>query len=126
VWGLHGDRQRDDHSVLRDPLEPVPEGADVRTLDGLGGEDQSHPLQRAFVAEQAGQCAFCINGMIMGSVGWLEERIAAGNRAVPSREEIADYLSGVLPASTFNYICRCGAHTRVVEAIHSGAAEMVK
>jgi nicotinate dehydrogenase subunit A len=107
-------------------LNTVPDGADVRTLDGLGIEDRSHPLQRSFVDEQAGQCAFCINGMIMGSLGWLESRIAAGNTAVPSREEIADYLSGALPDSTFSYICRCGAHTRIIEAIHSGAAEMVK
>jgi nicotinate dehydrogenase subunit A len=107
-------------------LNTVPEGASVRTLDGVGSADESHPLQRAFIDEQAGQCAFCINGMIMGSLGWLESRIAAGNTAVPSREEIADYLSGALPDSTFNYICRCGAHTRIIEAIHSGAAEMVK
>jgi aerobic-type carbon monoxide dehydrogenase small subunit (CoxS/CutS family) len=64
--------------------------------------------------------------MIMGSLGWLESRITAGNTAVPSRAEIADYLSGALPASTFNYICRCGAHARIIEAIHSAATEMVK
>jgi nicotinate dehydrogenase subunit A len=108
------------------PLNAVPEGASVQTLDGLGSEDESHPLQQAFIDEQAGQCAFCVNGMIMGSLGWLESRIAAGNRAVPSREEIAEYLSGALPVSRFNYICRCGAHTRIIEAIHSGAAEMVE
>jgi len=107
-------------------LSTVPEGADVRTLDGLGSENESHPLQRTLIDEQAGQCAFCINGMIMGSLGWLESRIAAGNTAVPSREEIADYLSGALPVSAFNYICRCGAHTRIIEAVHSGATEMVK
>lgn len=107
-------------------LNEVPDGATVRTLDGLGSEDQPHPVQRAFIDEQAGQCAFCVNGMIMGSVGWIESRIAAGNTAVPSREEIVDYLSGALPGSTFNYICRCGAHTRIIEAIRSGAAEMVK
>lgn len=107
-------------------LNTVPDGATVRTLDGLGTEDEPHPVQRAFVERQAGQCAFCVNGMIMGAVGWLESRVAAGNSAVPSREEIADFLSGALPDSTFNYICRCGAHTRIVEAIHAGAEEMVK
>lgn len=107
-------------------LSTVPEGASVRTLDGLGVEDEPHALQRAFIDKQAGQCAFCVNGMIMGSLGWLESRVAAGNTAVPSREEIADYLSGALPESTFNYICRCGAHTRIIEAIHSGAVEMMK
>ena len=107
-------------------LSTVPEGASVRSLDGLASGDESHPLQRAFIDEQAGQCAFCVNGMIMGSLGWLESRIAAGNRAVPSREEIADYLSGALPVSTLNYLCRCGTHTRIIEAIRSGAEEMVK
>jgi nicotinate dehydrogenase subunit A len=107
-------------------LNTVREGAEVRTLDGLRNDGGSHPLQRTFVDEQAGQCAFCINGMIMGSLGWLESRIAAGNTGVPSRAEIADYLSGALPDSAFNYICRCGAHARIIEAIHSGAAEMVK
>ncbi|GIH16316.1 (2Fe-2S)-binding protein [Rugosimonospora africana] len=107
-------------------LNAVPEGAAIRTLDGIGSEARPHPLQRAFVTEQAGQCAFCVNAMIMGSLGWIESRIAEGNRAVPSRKEIADYLSGALPESTFNYLCRCGTHTRIVEAIHSGATEMVK
>jgi nicotinate dehydrogenase subunit A len=107
-------------------LNTVPEGASIRTLDGLGSEKCPHPLQRAFIDEQAGQCAFCVNGMIMGALGWIESRIAAGDTSVPSREEIADYLSGALPASTFNYICRCGAHKRIVEAVHSGAMEMVK
>lgn len=107
-------------------LNTVPDGATVRTLDGLGTEAQPHPVQRAFVDQQAGQCAFCVNGMIMGAVGWLESRVAAGNTAIPSREEIADFLSGALPGATFNYICRCGTHTRVIEAIHAGAEEMVK
>jgi nicotinate dehydrogenase subunit A len=108
------------------PLSEVPEGSRVRTLDGLGREKAPHPMQRAFIDKQAGQCAFCVNGMIMGSVGWLESRIAAGNRAVPSHEEIADYLSGALPESDFNYICRCGTHTRILAAIQAGATEMVK
>jgi nicotinate dehydrogenase subunit A len=107
-------------------LNAVPEGASIRTLDGLGSRECPHPLQRSFVDEQAGQCAFCVNGMIMGALGWIESRIAAGDTSVPSREEIADYLSGALPASTFNYICRCGAHKRIIEAVHSGAMEMVK
>jgi len=108
-------------------MEAVPEGARIRTLDGLAGPaGRRHPLQEAFVEEQAGQCAFCVNGMIMGALGWVESRIAAGDRSVPSHEEIADFLSGALPVSTFNYICRCGAHKRIVEAIHSGAEEMVR
>lgn len=103
-------------------MHTVPAHADVRTLDGLS----SHPLQQAFVREQAGQCAFCVNGMVMGALGWLEGRIAAGNRAVPSADEIKDFLSGASSASTQNYICRCGAHARIVAAIQDAAEVMVR
>jgi aerobic-type carbon monoxide dehydrogenase small subunit (CoxS/CutS family) len=103
-------------------LHTVPEMADVRTLDGLC----DHPLQRAFVREQAGQCAYCVNGMVMGALGWLRQRVAAGNRNVPSDSEIKDFLSGALPGSTDNYICRCGAHTRIIAAISSAAREMLR
>ncbi|GAA5190483.1 (2Fe-2S)-binding protein [Rugosimonospora acidiphila] len=107
-------------------LNTVPDGASIQTLDGIGTEQRPHPLQQAFVDQQAGQCAFCINAMVMGALGWIESRIAEGNRAVPSRQEITDYLSGAAPGSTLNYLCRCGTHTRIVEAIHSGAAQMVR
>ena len=110
-------------------LSAIPEGAEVRTLDGLAqpdvdGELELHPLQKAFIDEQAAQCAFCINGMVMGSLVWLEGRIAAGNPAVPSREEVADYLSGATPESALNYLCRCGAHNRIIEAIRVAAKKM--
>ena len=84
----------------------VPDGADVRTLDGLAS-GRPHPLQAAFVDHQAAQCAFCINGMVMGSLGWLERRIAAGGEPL-------------------NYLCRCGAHNRIVAAIRQAAGAMVK
>jgi aerobic-type carbon monoxide dehydrogenase small subunit (CoxS/CutS family) len=106
-------------------VHTVPELADVRTLDGLAS-DEPHPLQRTFVELQAGQCAFCVNGMVMGSLGWIEGRIAAGNRAVPSEAEIIDFLSGALAVSTQNYLCRCGAHPRIVAAIHAAAEVMVR
>lgn len=106
------------------PLASVPEGAEVRTLDGLGTPEDPHPMQQAFIDKQAAQCAFCINGMIMGAVGWIEARMAGGNNAVPGREEIAEFLSGNLEGHTLNYICRCGAHTRILDAIEAGAAEM--
>jgi aerobic-type carbon monoxide dehydrogenase small subunit (CoxS/CutS family) len=105
-------------------LHTVPEEAEVRTLDGLGSGGRAHPLQKAFVELQAAQCAFCINGMVMGSLGWLERRFAAGNRTVPSEEEVRDFLSGA-SADGDNYICRCGAHNRIVAAIRAAAAEMV-
>jgi aerobic-type carbon monoxide dehydrogenase small subunit (CoxS/CutS family) len=105
-------------------VSTVPEGASVRTLDGLGTPEHPHPMQQAFIDAQAAQCAFCVNGMIMGAVAWIEARMAAGNNAVPSREETADFLSGASPESTFNYICRCGAHQRILAAIQAGAAVM--
>ena len=64
--------------------------------------------------------------MIMGSLGWLEGRIAAGNRTVPTEQEIKDFLSGASPDNTRNYICRCGTHTRIVAAIRTAAKEMVR
>ncbi|GAB3060576.1 (2Fe-2S)-binding protein [Intrasporangium mesophilum] len=105
-------------------LNTVPEGAQVRTLDGLGTPEAPHPMQSAFVDKQAAQCAFCVNGVVMGAIGWLEQRIADGATDAPSRAEIADFLSGSLPGYTFNYLCRCGAHPRMLDAIHAAAAEM--
>lgn len=107
------------------PLKSVRDGASVETLDGLDGHGALHPLQRTFIDEQAAQCAYCINGIIMGAVGWLRQRKASGNTAVPSDAEIREFLSGAAPGSTFNYICRCGAHNRMVRAISSAAAEVV-
>jgi aerobic-type carbon monoxide dehydrogenase small subunit (CoxS/CutS family) len=103
----------------------VPDGSEIRTLDGLAN-GRPHPLQQAFIEEQAAQCAFCVNGMIMGALGWLEQRKAAGNVEVPTDGEIRDFLSGASPDSTFNYICRCGAHNRIVAAIESAAKEVLR
>jgi aerobic-type carbon monoxide dehydrogenase small subunit (CoxS/CutS family) len=106
-------------------MHTVPELADVRTLDGLAA-GKPHPLQRAFVEQQAAQCAFCISGMVMGPLGWLESRIAAGDRSVPSDAEVRDFLAGGTAATPDNYICRCGTHNRIVAAIRQAAEEMVK
>ena len=107
------------------PLSSVSDGVAVSTLDGLA-RGRPHPLQQSFLDQQAGQCAFCVNGMIMGALGWLEGRVRAGNRRVPTPEQVADYLSGATAESSFNYICRCGAHPRIVAAIVAAAEEMVK
>ncbi|WP_208298599.1 (2Fe-2S)-binding protein [Streptomyces liangshanensis] len=107
-------------------MHTVPEGAEVRTLDGLAG-DRPHPLQRAVVSLQAGQCGFCLAGIVMGVLAWLEERIAAGDRKVPSDDEIKAFLSGTDGREgAENYICRCGAHQRIVAAIRDAAKEMVR
>jgi aerobic-type carbon monoxide dehydrogenase small subunit (CoxS/CutS family) len=108
-------------------LHTVEDHAEVRTLDGLSQDEKHlHPLQREFVELQAGQCSFCFNGMIMGALGWMEGRISKGNRAVPSEEQVKDFLSGAAPDGQLNYICRCGTHTRIIAAIRSAAKEMVR
>ncbi|WP_328455183.1 (2Fe-2S)-binding protein [Amycolatopsis sp. NBC_00438] len=108
-------------------VHAVADQAEVRTLDGLQGRgNRPHPLQRAFVALQAGQCGFCLNGMVMGALGWLEARLAAGNRAVPSEDEVEQFLSGASATGPQNYLCRCGTHTRIVAAIRSAAEELVR
>jgi nicotinate dehydrogenase subunit A len=62
----------------------------------------------------------------MGALGWLRQRKASGNAAVPPEAEIEAFLSGAAPGSRFNYICRCGAHARMVQAISDAAAEVLK
>jgi len=81
----------------------------VVTLEGLGTPDNLHPLQRAFIAEQALQCGYCINGMIMEAAAFL-----AKNQK-PSAADIKNALAGNL--------CRCGSHARIVRAVQR-AAEM--
>jgi nicotinate dehydrogenase subunit A len=101
-------------------LSSVPEGAAVTTLDGLGTVDAPHPMQAAFIDQQAGQCSYCINGILMGAYAWLQQRTT-----VPTETEIAAFLSGEAPGSTRNYLCRCGAHTRIVRAIRLAAEEVL-
>jgi aerobic-type carbon monoxide dehydrogenase small subunit (CoxS/CutS family) len=107
------------------PLRNVPEGAAVTTLDGLGTPNDPHPMQAAFIDQQAGQCSYCINGILMGAYGWLQQRRASGNTAVPTEQEIAAFLSGEAPGFTRNYLCRCGAHARILRAIRLAAEEML-
>jgi aerobic-type carbon monoxide dehydrogenase small subunit (CoxS/CutS family) len=106
-------------------IKTVAEGANVTTLDGLGSAEKPHPLQHAFIEQQAGQCAYCGNAMIMGALGFLQGRIAAGNRAVPSEDEIKQFLSGESSTPPFVYLCRCGSHLRIVRAIQQAAKEML-
>ncbi len=113
------------------PCSTVASGAAVTTLDGLAKNadkpnEKLHPLQAAFIAEQAAQCAFCMNGMILGAKAWLDGRIAGGNRAVPADDEVRQFLSGKSPGAPLVYLCRCGAHNRIVRAIRRAAQEMVQ
>jgi nicotinate dehydrogenase subunit A len=81
--------------------------APVVTLEGLGTVDKPHPLQKAFIAEQAAQCGYCINGMVMTAKALLDRN------PHPTRAEIRQALAGNL--------CRCGTHLRIVRAIDSAA-----
>jgi nicotinate dehydrogenase subunit A len=78
-------------------------GKNVVTLEGLGSPEKPHPLQQAFIDEQAAQCGYCINGMIMEAAALL-----ARNKH-PSEDEIRTALA--------DNLCRCGTHLRIVRAI---------
>ena len=90
------------------PVEAV--GGAVTTLEGLGSTRNPHPLQKAFIEEQAVQCGYCINGMIMTSAALLAQT------KNPSEAEIRDALAGNL--------CRCGTHQRIVAAVQRAAKAM--
>jgi nicotinate dehydrogenase subunit A len=79
------------------------QGADITTLEGLGSVEKPHPIQRAFVDEQAMQCGFCVNGVIMTAKAFLDRNPKATD------PEIRQAMSGVL--------CRCAAHVRMARAI---------
>ena len=83
---------------------------EIRTLDELGTPENPHPVQAAFLAEEAGQCMYCINGWIMNAVALLEEN---PNR---SDEEIREGLAGLK--------CRCASHMSILRAVRRAALEM--
>jgi aerobic-type carbon monoxide dehydrogenase small subunit (CoxS/CutS family) len=108
-------------------LNTVAEGAQVTTLEGLGQPNNPNGLQgiqKAFVDNQAGQCAYCAAGIMMGSYNWLQGRRNAGNAAVPADDEVKDFLSGIGQTPPFVYLCRCGTHMRIIQAIQQAAQEM--
>jgi len=80
----------------------------ITTLEGIGTMDHLHPVQQAFIEEQAAQCGYCLNGMIMSAKALLEEN------KHPSDTEIREALQRVL--------CRCGTHTRFIKAVKRAAA----
>ncbi|HEY0303084.1 MAG TPA: (2Fe-2S)-binding protein [Rhizomicrobium sp.] len=83
-------------------------GKDITTVEGLGTPDAPHPLQQAFIDEQAGQCGYCLSGILISAKALL-----AANPA-PTRVVIALALDG--------NICRCGSHNRILRAIEKAAA----
>lgn len=86
------------------------EGREVTTLEGLGNSASPHPVQRAFIDEQAAQCGYCMNGMIMTAKALLDRN------PHPSEEQIRNELSGNL--------CRCGTHVEILRAVMRAAGRL--
>jgi nicotinate dehydrogenase subunit A len=84
---------------------------DVTTVEGLGNEQQPHPLQRAFIAEQAMQCGYCVPGILMSAAALL----------MRNRNPSSDDVKAALDRN----LCRCGSHNRIVRAVLRAAAEMM-
>ena len=91
------------------PIDTVTDKQKVVTLEGLGSQQKPHPVQKAFIDEQAAQCGYCINGMIMESAALL-----AKNKK-PSEADIKNALA--------NNLCRCGTHARIVRAVKRASAQ---
>jgi aerobic-type carbon monoxide dehydrogenase small subunit (CoxS/CutS family) len=102
-----------DGRAVRSCVTPVGsvKGA-ITTLEGLGTPEKPHPLQQAFIDEQAAQCGFCLNGVILSAKALLDRNPGA------SDAEIREALSGVL--------CRCFAHVRILHAIRRYARGLAK
>src|SRR5580704_529122 len=83
-------------------------GRSVTTIEGLGSSAQPHPLQQAFLDEQAGQCGYCLSGIVISAKALLDRNPS------PTRAEIAEALD--------KNLCRCGAHQRILRAVEKAAA----
>jgi nicotinate dehydrogenase subunit A len=97
--------------AIRSCVTPVSSvaGAEITTLEGLGTPEKPHPIQKAFIEEQATQCGFCLSGVILTAKALVDQNPR------PSDEQIRQALAGVL--------CRCFAHLRIVRAIKRYAQE---
>jgi len=101
-----------DGAAIRSCRTPVRNaaGREIVTIEGIGSETAPHPLQKAFIAEQAMQCGYCSNGMIIAAKALLDRNRRA------TMPEIRAALAGNL--------CRCGSHNRILRAITRAAKEM--
>ena len=101
----------DDHAITScdAPLWSVAD-KDVTTLEGLGSADHPHPLQRAFIAEQAMQCGYCVAGVLMSAAALLKQN------PKPTEAEVRSALD--------RNLCRCGSQNRIVRAVLRAANEM--
>lgn len=93
------------------PLSAV-RGRQITTIEGLGAAGELHPLQQAFIDEQAGQCGYCLSGMLMASAALLDRNPAAGEAEIR--------------AALDTHLCRCGSHERIVRAIRRASQAMAK
>jgi len=85
-------------------------GKAIVTIEGLGTPERPHPLQQAFLDEQAGQCGYCLSGIIVSAKALLDKNPA------PTRAQIAQALD--------DNICRCGSHNRIMRAVEKAAAQI--
>ena len=85
-------------------------GKEVVTIEGMAENGELHPLQKAFIEHEALQCGFCTSGMIVKASGLLADNLE------PSREDIIRHMD--------DNLCRCGSHTRILQAIESAAKEL--
>lgn len=101
-----------DKKAVRSCSYPVKNvgGKEVLTIEGLSKNGDLHPLQKAFIKHDALQCGFCTSGMVLNAYSLLNQNPR------PSREEIIKGMEGNL--------CRCGAYTRIIDAIQTASAEM--
>jgi nicotinate dehydrogenase subunit A len=101
-----------DGTAVRSCVMPVAQavGHAIVTLEGLGSLEKPHSLQRAFIEEQAAQCGYCSNGMIMTSKALLDRS------PDPDEEEIRQALA--------TNLCRCGTHNNIIRAVRRAAREM--
>ena len=100
--------------AIRSCVTPVKsvDGAEIITLEGLGTIEKPHPIQKAFIEEQAAQCGFCLSGVILTAKAFLDKNPKA------SQQEIQEGMSRVL--------CRCFTHTRMLRAIERARQEMAR
>ena len=101
-----------DGTAVRSCVTPVGGlgNAEITTIEGLGSADKPHPLQKAFIDEQAAQCGYCINGMVMTAKELLDKK------PQPTETDVRRALAGNL--------CRCGTHNRIIAAVMRAAQEM--
>jgi nicotinate dehydrogenase subunit A len=85
-------------------------GKTITTIEGLGTQEHPHPLQKAFLDEQAGQCGYCLSGILISAKALIDRN------PQPTRADIAAALDA--------NICRCGSHNRIMRAVEKAAAVM--